>query len=209
MSVRTRFAPSPTGVLHIGSVRTALFCWLYARHHGGQFILRVEDTDPERSTLEYEEAILDGLRWLGLDWDEGIGSVGGPHGTYRQSDRLERYQEVAEQLVADGKAYESWVTQEELDEFHRQARGMGISPAYDGGAEPDDFGAAARRTSGAAPTIRFRVPRPGVTEFDDIVRGEVGFEHDHVDDFVILRHGRRPRLVIKRPQIVFLNVGGQ
>ncbi|MEE8407880.1 MAG: glutamate--tRNA ligase family protein, partial [Acidimicrobiia bacterium] len=104
MTVRVRMAPSPTGTLHVGTARAALFNWLYARHTGGIFILRIDDTDRERSTTQFEEEILDSLRWLGLDWDEGIG-VGGPHGTYRQSDRLERYQDVAHSLVESGAAY--------------------------------------------------------------------------------------------------------
>ena len=191
MTPRVRFAPSPTGYLHVGGARTALYNWLFARANGGTMILRSDDTDEVRNTDEYATDILESMRWLGLDWDEGI-EVGGPHGTYRQSDRLERYREVADQLVSKGKAYESFVTQEELDAFHTQARGMGISPAYDGGAEPDEFGAASRRSAGMEPSIRFRVPRPGSTMFEDVVRGEVGFEHDHVDDFVILRSDRTP-----------------
>ena len=191
MTPRVRFAPSPTGFLHVGGARTALFNWLFARANDGTLILRSDDTDEARNTEEYARDILDSLRWLGLDWDEGI-DAGGPHGTYRQSDRLDRYRDVADQLMSEGKAYESFVTQEELDAFHRQARGLGVSPAYDGGAEPDDFGAAARRKAGQSPTIRFRVPRPGVTEFDDVVRGHVAFEHSHVDDFVILRGDRTP-----------------
>ena len=191
MTPRVRFAPSPTGFLHVGGARTALYNWLFARANDGTLILRSDDTDAARNTDEYATDILDSLRWLGLDWDEGI-EVGGQHGTYRQSDRLDRYREVADGLVADGKAYESFVTQDELDAFHAQARGLGISPAYDGGAEPDDFGSAARRTAGVEPTIRFRVPRPGVTEFDDIVRDKVAFEHSHIDDFVILRSDRTP-----------------
>ena len=191
MTARVRFAPSPTGYLHVGGARTALYNWLFARANDGTLILRSDDTDEARNTDEFAEDILNSMRWLGLDWDEGI-EVGGPHGTYRQSDRLDRYREVADQLVKEGKAYESFVTQEELDAFHAQARGMGISPAYDGGAEPDEFGAASRRAAGMEPSIRFRVPRPGSTMFEDIVRGEVGFEHDHVDDFVILRSDRTP-----------------
>ena len=175
----------------MGGARTALFNWLFARANEGTLILRSDDTDEARSSDEYARDIVDSLRWLGLDWDEGI-EAGGPHGTYRQSDRLERYRDVTDRLVAEGKAYESFVTEEELDSFHRKARGLGISPAYDGGAEPDEFGAAARRTAGMEPTIRFRVPRPGVTEFEDVVRGKVAFEHSHVDDFVILRSDRTP-----------------
>jgi glutamyl-tRNA synthetase len=191
MTPRVRFAPSPTGYLHVGGARTALYNWLFARANGGTMILRSDDTDEVRSRDEYAEDILESLRWLGLDWDEGI-EVGGPHGSYRQSDRLERYREVADRLVAEGKAYESFVTPEELEAFHAKARGLGISPAYDGGAEPDEFGAAARRTAGMEPSIRFRVPRPGSTGFDDIVRGKVEFDHEHVDDFVILRSDRTP-----------------
>ena len=191
MTPRVRFAPSPTGYLHVGGARTALYNWLFARANDGTMILRSDDTDELRNSDDFAQDILDSMRWLGLDWDEGI-EVGGPHGTYRQSDRLERYQEVADQLVEEGKAYESFVTQEELDAFHTQARGMGISPAYDGGAEPDEFGAASRRSAGMSPSIRFRVPRPGETMFTDTVRDEVGFEHDHVDDFVILRSDRTP-----------------
>jgi len=191
MTPRVRFAPSPTGFLHVGGARTALYNWLFAKANDGTLILRSDDTDATRNTDEYAADILDSLRWLGLDWDEGI-EVGGQHGTYRQSDRLERYREVADGLVADGKAYESFVTQEELDAFHAQARGLGISPAYDGGAEPDDFGSAARRKAGVEPTIRFRVPRPGVTEFEDVVRDKVAFDHSHIDDFVILRSDRTP-----------------
>jgi len=123
-------------------------------------ILRSDDTDEARNTDEYAKDIVDSMRWLGLDWDEGI-EVGGSHGSYRQSDRLDRYGEVADQLVAEGKAYESFVTRDELDTFHAKARSLGVSPAYDGGAEPDEFGVAARRLEGVAPTIRFRVPRPG------------------------------------------------
>lgn len=154
-------------------------------------ILRSDDTDQERNSDEYARDILDSMRWLGLDWDEGV-EVGGSHGSYRQSDRLDRYAEVADRLVVEDKAYESFVTKDELDTFHAKARSLGVSPAYDGGAEPDEFGAAARRMAGATPTIRFRVPRPGETTFDDIVRGEVTFEHSQVDDFVILRSNRTP-----------------
>jgi len=188
---RLRFAPSPTGYLHVGGARTALYNWLFARANGGTMILRSDDTDEARNTDEYAKDIVDSMRWLGLDWDEGI-EVGGSHGSYRQSDRLDRYGEVADQLVAEGKAYESFVTRDELDTFHAKARSLGVSPAYDGGAEPDEFEVAARRLAGVAPTIRFRVPRPGETAFDDVVRGGVTFDHAQVDDFVILRSNRTP-----------------
>ena len=119
MTVRCRFAPSPTGFLHVGSARTALFNWLYARTTGGTFVLRIEDTDVDRNRPELIDVIFDELRWLGIDWDEGM-VVGGPHGTYKQSDRFDRYRAVAEALVAEGKAYHSFATREQLDEFHQQ-----------------------------------------------------------------------------------------
>ena len=126
MNVRVRIAPSPTGFLHVGNARAALFNYLYARHTGGTFILRIDDTDVARSDQEYEDDVLAGLAWLGLDWDEGVG-VGGPHGTYRQSDRLERYAEVAAQLLASGDAYYCFCTPAELDERRKDAAGAGAS----------------------------------------------------------------------------------
>ncbi len=191
MIPRVRFAPSPTGYLHVGGARTALFNWLFARANGGVMILRSDDTDTERNRDEYAADILDSMRWLGLEWDEGI-EVGGPHGSYRQSDRLDRYREVADQLVAEGTAYESFVTAEELDRFREEARAAGTSPAYDGRSEPDHEEAERRRSDGMAPTIRFKVPRPGRTVVVDLVRGDVAFDHTQVDDFVILRSDRTP-----------------
>ncbi len=191
MTVRVRFAPSPTGYLHVGSARTALFNYLFARANGGTFILRSDDTDQARSTVEYQDDILDHLRWLELDWDEGI-VVGGPHGTYRQSDRYERYADVAHRLVRDGKAYYSFATPEQLDEFKRTARESGTSPAYDGSMEPDYDQISRRLADGETAVIRFRIPRPGRTDFADVVRGEMGFEHAQVDDFVILRSDGSP-----------------
>lgn len=191
MSVRVRFAPSPTGYLHVGSARTALFNHLFARANGGTFILRSDDTDEARSTDEYQDDILDHLRWLGLDWDEGI-VVGGPHGTYRQSDRYERYADVAHRLVREGRAYYSFATPEQLDEFKRSARESGTSPAYDGSREPEYDQIARRLADGETAVIRFRVPRPGRTDFVDAVRGEMGFDHAQVDDFVILRSDGSP-----------------
>jgi len=122
-------APSPTGTLHVGTARAALFNWLYARHTGGTFILRVDDTDRERSTQEFEDEIIGSLRWLGLDWDEGVG-VGGPHGTYRQSDRLERYQHVAHSLVASGAAYYDDRSTEELESLRQKAQKEGKHPGH-------------------------------------------------------------------------------
>ena len=148
MVPRVRFAPSPTGYLHVGGARTALFNWLFARRHGGVFVLRIEDTDTGRSSWEMVAGIVDGMRWLGLDWDEGP-DVGGPHAPYFQSQRLEKYRERAQALVAEGKAYE------------------------DGGA------------------IRFKVP-PGQTKFTDLVHGDISFENEHIEPFVILRSDGHP-----------------
>lgn len=192
MTTRLRIAPSPTGAMHVGTGRTALFNWLYARHTGGTFIVRIDDTDDERSDPRFEADILDGLRWLGLQWDEGV-AVGGPHGTYRQSDRYARYREVAESLVATGAAYPCFCTPVELDERRKQAEANGKPPGYDGrcrAIEPSV--AAARRSEGEPAAIRLAIPRPGATEFADLIRGEIRVDHDHLDDFVLLRSDGRP-----------------
>jgi glutamyl-tRNA synthetase len=191
VSVRVRFAPSPTGYLHVGSARTALYNYLFANANGGQFILRSDDTDEARSTPEYQQDILDHLRWLGLDWDEGF-AKGGPHGSYRQSDRFERYAEVAHELVRQGRAYYSFATADQLDEFRRKAHAAGTSPAYDGSLEPSRDQVSRRLADGDTAVVRFKVPRPGETVFEDVVRGEMRFDHEQVDDFVILRSDSTP-----------------
>lgn len=191
MTVRVRFAPSPTGYLHVGAARTALYNWLFARSQGGTFILRSDDTDTARSSSEYQEDILEHLTWLGLDWDEGI-VKGGPHGSYRQSERYERYAAVAHELVAEGKAYYSFATPEQLDGFKAKAREAGTSPAYDGSLEPGSEEVARRLADGDKAVVRFKVPRPGATVFADVVRGDVRFDHVQVDDFVILRSDGSP-----------------
>jgi glutamyl-tRNA synthetase len=191
MTVRVRFAPSPTGYLHVGGGRTAVYNYLFARQHGGTFILRSDDTDELRSTDEFRNDILESMRWLGLDWDEGIG-VGGPMQSYRQSTRIARYQEVAAQLVAAGKAYYSFATPEQLEEMRRHAYAEGLSPAYDGRFEPPAEEAAARVAAGEEATVRFKVPRPGETAFDDLIRGRITFDHKQVEDFVILRSNGTP-----------------
>ncbi len=191
MTVRVRFAPSPTGYLHVGAARTALYNYLFARSKGGTFILRSDDTDTARSTQEFQEDILEQLVWLGLDWDEGI-VHGGPHGTYRQSDRYDRYAEVAHELVRQGKAYYSFATPDQLDDFKRAARDTGSSPAYDGSMEPTRDQVSRRLADGDTAVIRFKVPRPGETIFEDAVRGEMRFDHIQVDDFVILRSDGSP-----------------
>ncbi|MEA3502897.1 MAG: glutamate--tRNA ligase, partial [Actinomycetota bacterium] len=191
MTPRVRFAPSPTGYLHVGAARTALYNYLFARHNGGTFILRSDDTDEARGTDEFQEDILEHLHWLGLEWDEGF-AIGGPFGSYRQSDRYDRYRDVAQDLVDRGSAYYSFATAEQLDAFKREAREAGTSPAYDGSLEPSEAEAAGRLAAGETAVVRFKVPRPGATEFVDIVRGDMRFDHAQVDDFVILRSNGTP-----------------
>jgi glutamyl-tRNA synthetase len=190
--MRARFAPSPTGFLHIGNARTALFNWLAVRNAGGEFIVRSDDTDTERSTTDFAADILDGLRWLGLDWDEGV-EVGGPHGSYRQSDRFDRYREVAAALVGSGLAYPCFCTAAELEERRQTARDEGQPPGYDGRCRSIDPAKAASRQVGGDPaSVRFAVPRPGATTFHDVVRDDMRFDHDVVDDFVMLRSDGSP-----------------
>jgi glutamyl-tRNA synthetase len=192
MTVRVRFAPSPTGFLHVGGARSALYNWLFARGRGGTFILRSDDTDRARSTSEFAADIVEGMRWLGLDWDEGI-EVGGPHGTYRQSDRLDRYRDVARGLLERHEAYPCFCTPEDLEDRRRRAMAEGRSPGYDGrcrAVPPAD--ATRRREAGEPASIRLAVPRPGETVVEDLVRGAVRFDHEAIDDFVILRSGGMP-----------------
>ncbi len=192
MSIRVRFAPSPTGHLHVGNARTALFNWLLARRHGGTFILRSDDTDRERSSQESQDAIVAALRWLGLDWDEGI-IVGGPHATYRQSERLDRYTEAVAGMIGAGNAYRCFCTPAELDERRKAAQQAGRPPGYDGRCRAITAAdAAARVAAGEAASVRFAVPRPGETAFVDLVRDEVTFDHANVDDFVVLRSDGSP-----------------
>jgi glutamyl-tRNA synthetase len=178
MLVKTRFAPSPTGYLHIGGVRTALFNWLFARHHGGVFVLRIEDTDQARSTQEYLNAILDSLKWLGLDWDEG---------PYFQSQRMQLYREHVERLVEAGKAFRCYCTPEELEQRRQQALAANRKPKYDGRCRertdhPQDLPAV----------IRFKAPQAGATIVDDLVKGRVVFENEELDDLIILRSDGTP-----------------
>jgi glutamyl-tRNA synthetase len=177
--VRVRFAPSPTGYLHVGGARTALFNWLFARHTGGTFILRIEDTDMERSTQEMVEGILVGMRWLGLDWDEG---------PFFQSQRLEKYQEVARRLVASGHGYYCFCTKEQLEARRAVAQAEGRPPKYEGVCRKIMPEKAARRiASGETAAIRFGVPPSGSTAFDDAVFGRVEFANTELEDFVLLR----------------------
>ncbi|QDU84503.1 Glutamate--tRNA ligase [Planctomycetes bacterium Pla163] len=194
-TVRTRFAPSPTGALHIGGARTALFNWAFARGRGGRFVLRVEDTDPERSKREYEDAILDGFRWLGIDWDEGP-DVGGPFAPYRQSERAGRHLERAHELVAKGLAYRCFATAEELGELRAGQEARKETLRYDGRYRTLDAAEAERRAAaGEAHTIRFRVPDQdsgGETVFDDSIRGRVRFSHAEVEDWIMVRTDGSP-----------------
>ena len=184
--VRVRFAPSPTGYLHVGNARTAILNWLFARHSGGKMVLRIEDTDMERSTREFEQALMEDLRWLGLDWDEGP-DVGGPYGPYRQSERLEIYREYAERLLQEGWAFYCYCTPEELKERAEQAIARGEDPHYDGHClRLTEEEVRRYREEGRKPVIRFHVPE-GTIRFSDVVRGEVTFEGRNLSDFVILR----------------------
>ena len=178
MTVRTRFAPSPTGMLHIGGVRTALFCWLYARRHGGTFILRVEDTDRERSTPEAVQAILDGMRWLGLDHDEG---------PFYQSQRMDRYREVIGQFLRDGKAYHCYCSKDELDEMRAAQMARKEKPGYDGRCRQ-------RRSpvAGVNPVVRFRNPDDGQVVVDDVIHGPITFDSAELDDLIIARSDGTP-----------------
>ncbi|HXE80103.1 MAG TPA: glutamate--tRNA ligase [Vicinamibacterales bacterium] len=188
---RLRFAPSPTGHLHVGGARTALFNWLYARRTGGVFVLRIEDTDVDRSSEEMVGAILDGLRWLGLDWDEGP-EVGGPYGPYFQSQRLDRYRAIADRLVAAGSAYYCYCTAERLQQAREEAERQGRGWTYDRrclSLTPEEI--AEYEATGAPRAVRFRVPH-GQTSFDDLVRGSLTFDHAHIEDFVILRSDGHP-----------------
>src|SRR5215208_3438239 len=182
---RVRFAPSPTGYLHIGGARTALFNWLWARRHGGTFILRIEDTDQGRSTKEAEAAIFEGLRWLGLDWDEGP-EVGGPHGPYFQMERLDLYEAHALKLLAEGKAYACYCTREELDLGRKQAEAEKRQFRYPGTCRDKPYDKSRPHV------IRFRVPEHGATGWDDLVKGHISTPHETLQDEVILRSDRVP-----------------
>ncbi|MGH2546349.1 MAG: glutamate--tRNA ligase [Actinomycetota bacterium] len=185
-AVRVRFAPAPTGYLHVGGARTALYNWLFARHHGGVFVLRVEDTDQTRSTDESVTGLQDSLRWLGIDWDEGP-EVGGPFGPYRQTERLDGYREATDRLIADGNAYPCWCTPEELEERRKGVLARGKPWRYDRRCleRPEEEKALLQKEERPA-AIRFRSPGRDVV-VDDVIRGEATFHAADLDDFVIMR----------------------
>jgi glutamyl-tRNA synthetase/nondiscriminating glutamyl-tRNA synthetase len=190
--MKVRFAPSPTGQLHVGNARTALFNWLLARGNGGKYVLRIEDTDVERSTQESEASIFRDLRWLGLDWDEGP-DIGGPSGPYRQSERLHLYNSYAQELLAAGQAYYCFCSPEQLDEERRAALAAGLPARYSGRCRNitlDD--AHGRIAAGERAAVRFSVPPGREVAFTDAVRGEVRFQTDVIGDPVILRADGTP-----------------
>ena len=190
--VRTRFAPSPTGNLHVGGAHTALFAWLFARHEGGTFVLRIEDTDEVRSTEESLAAIYDGLTWLEIDWDEGP-DVGGPYGPYIQSERLNIYAEHIDRLLESGRAYRCFCTAEELAERREIMRARGIPPRYDGRCRDlDEDQLELLLAEGKPYCVRFRVEEEGTTVIRDVVRGEVSFENGLLGDFVIRKTSAYP-----------------
>ncbi|KUJ64603.1 glutamate--tRNA ligase [Streptomyces albus subsp. albus] len=196
--VRVRFCPSPTGNPHVGLVRTALFNWAFARHHGGSLVFRIEDTDAARDSEESYQQLLDAMRWLGFDWDEGP-EVGGPHAPYRQSQRMEVYADVARRLQEAGHAYECFCTPEELDVRREAARAAGKPSGYDGQCRtlaPER--SAAYRAEGRAPIVRFRMPDEPIT-FTDLVRGELTFTPENVPDFGIVRANGAPLYTLVNP----------
>ncbi len=196
--VVARFCPSPTGNPHVGMARTALFSWAFARHHGGRFVFRIEDTDASRDSEESYDLLIDVMRWLGLDWDEGP-EVGGPNGPYRQSERMDIYADVAQRLLDAGLAYKAYDTADELEERRERARAEGRPSGYDGlhrDLTPDQQ--AAFEAEGREPVIRFKMPLQDWT-FTDLVRGDITFGAENVQDFVIVRANGQPLYTLTNP----------
>ncbi|MFZ2525997.1 MAG: glutamate--tRNA ligase, partial [Candidatus Ferrigenium altingense] len=183
MTIRTRFAPSPTGYLHIGGARTALFSWVYARKFGGTFILRIEDTDLERSTQESVQAILDGMSWLNLDYDEG---------PFYQMQRMDRYKAVLQQMLDEGTAYYCYTAPEELESMREAQRARGEKPRYDGHWRPEQGKVLSAPPEGIKPVVRFKNPLHGVAAWDDMVKGKIVFENSELDDLIIARADGTP-----------------
>ena len=181
--IRTRFAPSPTGFLHIGGARTALFSWAFARHHGGQFILRIEDTDVARSTPEAVQAIIDGMNWLGLTHDEG---------PFYQMQRMDRYKAVIQQMLAAGTAYPCYTSPEDLERMREEQRAKGLKPRYDGTWRPEPGKTLPTPPAGVQPVIRFKNPTEGVVAWDDLVKGRIEIANAELDDLIIARADLTP-----------------
>ncbi|MFG2600120.1 glutamate--tRNA ligase [Streptomyces sp. NPDC048462] len=196
--VRVRFCPSPTGNPHVGLVRTALFNWAFARHHQGTLVFRIEDTDAARDSEESYQQLLDSMRWLGLDWDEGP-EIGGPHAPYRQSQRMDIYKDVAEKLLAAGHAYHCYCTTEELDTRRDAARAAGKPSGYDGHCRDlSDARKAAYEAEGRTSIVRFRMPDEAIT-FTDLVRGDITVQPENVPDYGIVRANGAPLYTLVNP----------
>jgi glutamyl-tRNA synthetase len=194
--VRVRFCPSPTGSPHVGLARTALFNWAFARHHGGSFVFRIEDTDAARDSEESYDTLLEVMRWLGLDWDEGP-EIGGPHAPYRQSERSDIYADALERLRGSARTYDCYCTNEEVD-ARRKESGSKLQ-GYDGFCrELSPEQVEAFRAEGRQPVVRFRMPDGQIT-FDDLVRGEITFDTQHVPDFAICRANGQPLYTLVNP----------
>jgi len=197
-TVRVRFCPSPTGNPHVGLARTALFNWAFARHNKGAFVFRIEDTDATRDSKESYDLLLEVMRWLGFDWDEGP-EVGGPHAPYRQSERMDIYADVATRLRQAGHAYDCYCSAEELEERNERARKEGRTPGYDGHCRSlTSAQVAAYEGEGRRPVLRFRMPDRPLT-FDDLVRGEITFLPEHVPDYVLVRGNGHPLYTLVNP----------
>lgn len=194
MPTRTRYAPSPTGIPHVGNIRTALFSWLLARHDGGQFVLRLEDTDRTRFVPEAVDGIIESLRWLGLDYDEGP-DIGGPYAPYVQSQRLDRYRAAADRLLAQGDAYECWCSPARLDALRAEQQRLKQPPGYDGRCRTPEGQRAARAEAeeeGRGPVVRFKTPDTGSVSLDDVIHGRLTFDLATIDDFVVLKSDGYP-----------------
>jgi glutamyl-tRNA synthetase len=197
-AVRVRFCPSPTGSPHVGLARTALFNWAFARHVGGTFVFRIEDTDASRDSEDSYDTLLEVMRWLGFTWDEGP-EVGGPLGPYRQSERLDVYADVARRLRDAGRAYDCYCSQEELEARNQAARESGRPPGYDGHCRAlTDEQVAEYEREGRKPALRFRMPDRRIS-FDDLIRGEIAFDSEHVPDYVLVRANGHPLYTLVNP----------
>lgn len=181
--IKTRFAPSPTGFLHLGGARTAIFSWAFAKHNNGKFVLRIEDTDLERSTPEAVQAILDGMDWLGIDYDEG---------PYYQTKRFDRYKEVVQDLINSGHAYYCYSTPEEVEKMREEARAKGLKPKYDGTWRPEEGKTLPPKPEGIEPVVRFKNPLTGHVVWKDMFKGEISISNEELDDLIIARKDGTP-----------------